>query len=158
MTTNAPSPSPSQIADAERVVRGFTAGAAAIGAIPVPGASVALVAENAAMVAAISATLGVEVTLTQVAASIGIFGAANQIGRRVFLEGARAMGWFAGPLGVAGISALGATTAALQTWTLGHLAIAIGRNGGRPLDQSTRDQTEREANSSFHRGDWRDSA
>jgi hypothetical protein len=43
------------------------------------------------------------------------------------------MGWFAGPAGVAGVCALGATTAGLQTWIVGKLAIAISENGGDPI-------------------------
>jgi hypothetical protein len=151
-------PTPAQIADAERIVRAFTAAAAATGAIPVPGASFAVVAENATMVAAVSSALGVEVTVAKVVASMGARAAVNQLGKRVFLEGARAMGWFAGPLGVAGVSALGATTAALQTWSVGQLAIAIGRNGGRVLDEAAGESASRDAEDRFRRGEWRDAA
>ena len=44
------------------------------------------------------------------------------------------MGWFSGPLGVAGISMLGATPAGLQTWCLGRVTIAIARHGGSVLE------------------------
>lgn len=121
------------IARAQNTVLYFTGVAAVTGAIPVPAASVAIVAENATMIATVGAELGARISLEAVVASLGVLGSVNMIGRAVFVEGARGMGWFAGPAGVAGVSALGATTAAVQTWCLGQLAIAIARNGGLAL-------------------------
>lgn len=145
----------SRLDKVERVVRNFTATAALTGAIPVPGASVAIVAENLTMLTIISAKLGVEVTPQKVAASWGALAIVNAIGRRLFVEGARMLGWAAGPLGVAGISVLGALTAALQTWVLGQLVIAIAENGGNPLDHAAALRLERDATLRFLRGEWR---
>lgn len=112
-------------AKAERLVREFTATAGLMGAIPVPGVAAALVAHNAAMVAAVAHALGAEVGWADVVAAFGLVDGANVLGRTVFVEAARLLGWFGGPLGVWGISALGATTAALQTWTIGQLTVAL---------------------------------
>lgn len=51
-------PSRNQLAQVAGIVRSFTAVAAAIG--HVPGASLAIVAENAAMISAVSATFSVK--------------------------------------------------------------------------------------------------
>lgn len=118
---------------AERTVWQFTAAAMATGAIPVPAVSAAIIAENTAMVAVIGSDMGQRVTMAAVVSSFGIVGALNSIGRAVFVEAARAMGWFAGPAGVGGVMALGAATAGLQTWAIGHLAIAVAENGGLAL-------------------------
>ena len=111
----------------------FTSTAAATGAIPVPMASAVIVAENAVMIAMIASQLAVPITPSVVIESLGFASTVNAIGRAVFVECARALGWFAGPAGVAGICALGATTAGLQTWIVGCLAIEIGKNSGRAL-------------------------
>ncbi len=118
---------------AESIVLKFTGVAVLTGAVPVPATSLAIVAENAAMVAAVASAMRVPVSLGAVVGSMGALGAANVFGRAVFVEGARALGWFGGPLGVGGVMALGATTAGLQTWTLGQLAISLCANGGAPL-------------------------
>lgn len=111
----------------------FTVAAAATGAVPVPAASAAIVAENAAMVNAIASAMGVPVSAATVVASLGPAGMANVFGRTVFVEAARAIGWAAGPLGLAGVSALGASTAALQTWIVAELTIAVCEHGGGKL-------------------------
>ena len=114
-------------------VRTFTVVAMATGAVPVPGASIAIVAESAAMVNAVASAYGVSISVGTVVAALGPAAAVNAIGRAVFVEGARLLGWAAGPFGIGAVSALGAATAGLQTWTLGQLAIALSENGGIPL-------------------------
>ncbi len=136
---------------AEEILVGFTVTAAATGAIPVPGASAAIIAENAVMVNAVASAMGVEVSLATVTASLGAVAGINVIGRTVFVEGARLLGWFAGPLGVAGVCALGATTAAIQTWVLGQLTIAICENGGRELPKQVAEQVAEDAKVSYER-------
>jgi len=120
---------------AEALLLRFTGAATITGAIPVPAASAAIVAENAAMIAAIGSAMAVKVSVQSVAASLGTVGAVNMVGRALFVEAARFMGWFAGPFGVWGVSVLGATTAGLQTWCLGRLAIAIAEHAGEPLEE-----------------------
>lgn len=140
--------SASELARAEDIVIGFTIAGAATGAIPVPGASLGIVAENTAMVGAIGAVFGHEVRAADLLAALSALGGINTVGHTIFIEGARAMGWFAGPLGVWGVSALGATTAALQTWTLGKLAIAYFEHGGQ-LSQHQASQVVDDARSEF---------
>lgn len=120
---------------ARAVVLRYTGIAAATGAVPVPAASAAIVAENAAMINEVAGCFGVPISVSTVVSSLGMAGVVNVLGRALFVEAARLMGWFAGPLGVAGVSALGASTAALQTITLGFLAIAIAENGGAELER-----------------------
>lgn len=122
----------------------------ATGAIPVPGASVAIVAENGAMIAAISSEMDVEITVGAVVEALGVAGAVNAIGRAVFVEAARAMGWFTGPFGVGGVMALGSVTAGLQTWVLGELAIALCARGGRPMPPEVTRKVLRDASHRFH--------
>lgn len=119
--------------NAERRLLELTGGAMLIGAVPVPAASTAIVAENAGMIAVIASEMGVPVTVETVLGSLGTVGTINIVGRTVFVEGARLLGWFAGPLGVPGVCVLGATTAGLQTWVIGRIAIAICEAGGREL-------------------------
>lgn len=118
---------------ARTVLLSFVAAATATGAVPVPATSLAIVAENAVMVHAIAATYGMTVDLQSVASSLGVIGSVNLIGRAVFVEAARAMGWFAGPLGVGGVMALGAFTSGMQAWMIGELAVAVCENGGRAI-------------------------
>jgi hypothetical protein len=134
---------------AQQVVRQFTAAAALIGAVPVPAASAAIVAENAAMVACVARELGVPVSLQTVAQSLRMLASVNLVGRALFVDIARLFGWAAGPLGLAGLSALGASTAGLQTWIVGQLAIAIGQNGGAVLSSEAASQVVAAARSSY---------
>jgi hypothetical protein len=122
-------PTQAQLAHAQRVVWGFTLAAAAKGAIPVPGMSIAIVANNTALIFAVADALGVPISIADVAQFLGTAAAANQVGRRAFVEIARGMGWAAGPFGVAGVALLGAATGATQTWAVGQAAIAVGRRG-----------------------------
>lgn len=141
-------------------VRQFTVGAMVAGAIPVPAASIAIIAENAAMVNAVASAMGVPVSIGTVTASFGLVGGLNLIGRNLFVEGARALGWFGGPFGVVAVSGLGATTAGLQTWLLGELTIAICENGGAPLEKETAERVIGQARIDFNavRGNLRRTA
>ncbi len=140
------------IKEAKQTVNQFTVAACATGAIPVPAASVAIVAENAAMIGKVASDLGVDVSLADVVASMGTVAAVNAMGRAVFVEAARAIGWFAGPAGVAGVCALGATTAGLQTYVLGNLAIAIAQNDGRALSPEKAKRIQAQATRGFKTG------
>lgn len=152
--SNAPAPlTYSALTAASRTVTKFTLAALATGAIPVPAASAAIVTENAAMIAVLTSELGVPVALKTMAESLGMAGTLNLLGRAVFDEAARAMGWFAGPAGVAGVSALGATTAGIQTWVVGRLAVEIAQNHGRPLGPAIARGTVRNATGSYR--EWR---
>jgi len=157
-TTTSPapaSPTPYALAAASRTVTKFTLAAMATGAIPVPATSAAIVAENAAMMTVLASQLGVPVTVETVTRSLGMAMTVNLLGRAVFVEAARAIGWFGGPAGVAGVSALGATTAGIQTWVVGHLAIEIARNHGRALAPAIARTAVRNATESFW--EWRQS-
>ena len=146
-----------QIEEARAVVRGFTLLAAGTGAVPVPGASAAILVENAVMFGVVGGTLGVPVTVESVLASLGVFGCLNAAGRQLFMEGARLMRWASGPLGLPGLCAWGAATAAGQTWALGQLAIAIAiaRNGGVPLPTTATQQVLENGLSDYASHAWR---
>lgn len=144
-----PVPSPDAVARARRTLLKFVGAAAVIGAVPVPATSAAIIAHNAALVNLIAADLGVPITVQTVLASTPFVVQANVIGRAVFVEAARAGGWFAGPFGVAGVCALGASTSALQAWMVGELAIAIARNGGFALSVSEAQAAIRAARNGF---------
>ena len=144
-----------RIEEARALVRGFTLLAAATGAVPSPGASGALILENAAMFAAVGGTLGVPVTVESVLTSVGLFGSLNMAGRQLFVEGAKLLGWATGPLGLPALCAWGAATAAGQTWALGQLAIAIARNGGGPLSPSATRKVLDEGLAEFSSDRWR---
>lgn len=133
----------------------FTSIALATGAAPVSCASAAIIAENAAMVACIASALGVRVSPSAVAASLGTMGAINMVGRTLFVEGARWMGWATGPLGLPAIMAWGAATAALQTWCVGHLAIAVCSNCGVPLTPEESRSVLKEAREEFDASQFR---
>lgn len=139
---------------ANKIIARHTAIASATGAIPVPGASVAIVAENAAMVAELSCLHEHEVGITEVLALTTSVGGVNIFGRTVFVEGAKMLGWAAGPFGLAAVSALGATTAGLQTFTLGQLAQAMLTSGGAPLSKSEVHSVAKQAKQDFHATTW----
>lgn len=145
-----PTPKP-DLALANQRKWAFTAAVGATGAIPVPAASLAICGETAVMVNTIASAMGIPVSPKTVAMSLGKVWIANAFGRAVFVEGARALGWLTGPLGVAGVSALGAFTAALQTWVIGELTIAICKVGGRVLTPEEAEDVVSGAEDSF---DW----
>ncbi len=124
-----------KIQKATEVVARYTLMAAGTGTAPVPSASVAVVAENGIMIAHVADVLSVEsITVGMVVRSMGIAASLNLLGRTVFIEGAKLLSWGTGSFWAAvGLSALGATTAGIQTYIIGSLAIEIGKNDGKCL-------------------------
>jgi hypothetical protein len=119
---------------AESIIAWYTLAASATGAIPVPAASAAIIAEDTAMIAHIASVMGVPVNIPTVAESLGCVGAINMIGRNLFIEGAKLLSWGTGSVwALAGLSALGASTAGIQTYILGRLAIEIAKHNGHSL-------------------------
>jgi hypothetical protein len=119
---------------AESIVAWYTLAAAATGAIPVPAASAAIVAENGGMISHVASAMGIPITVGTVVESMGMMGVANMIGRQLFIEGAKLLSWGTGSVwALVGLSALGAGTAGLQTYIIGRLAIEIAKNGGEAL-------------------------
>jgi hypothetical protein len=101
-------------------------------------ASTAIVANNGFLIAHLNGVMGTSVTWRGVAASLGVAGTLNIAGRQVFIEGAKALAWGTGSLwALVGLSALGASTAALQTYVIGLIALEIAKSGGEPLDATT---------------------
>ncbi len=125
-----------QINNAKEVVAYYTLAATGTGAIPVPAASAAIIAENGLMIAHIASKLGQAIDIQTVITSLGISGSLNIVGRNLFVEGAKLLSWGAGSIwAIAALSALGATTAGVQTYILGMLSIEIGKNNGEALTQ-----------------------
>lgn len=123
------------ILKAKEIVAYYTLAATTTGAIPVPAASAAIVAENGIMLSHIASTLGVNITVEMVIASIGLAGTLNFIGRNLFVEGARLLSWGTGSIWAAGgLMALGASTAGIQTYIIGMIAIEIAKNDGKQLE------------------------
>lgn len=115
----------------------YVLAATATGAVPVPAASAAIVAENALMINHIAAIYGHEISVRTVVASIGMLPAANMIGRAVFIEVARALCWGGAFVGAPVlVSAIGAGTAGLQTYLIGLITIEIAKRGGEKLSDS----------------------
>jgi uncharacterized protein (DUF697 family) len=126
--------------NAEKILAWYTLAASATGAVPVPAASAAIIAENSAMIAHISSVMGTPVSVKTVVESLGCVGAVNMIGRSLFIEGAKLLSWGTGSAwALAGLSAIGASTAGVQTYILGRLAIEIAKQEGASL----RDETAR---------------
>ncbi|MFI3220895.1 MAG: hypothetical protein QX189_17535 [Methylococcales bacterium] len=122
---------------AKEVVAYYTLSAAATGAFPIPAASAAIIAQNGLMLAHIASTLGVEITVEDIIKSLGVAGTANIAGRNFFIEGAKVLSWGTGSVwALAALSALGATTAGIQTYIIGCLTIEIAKNGCKPLSSS----------------------
>lgn len=142
---------PEAIDRAKEIVAYYTLAATGTGAVPVPATSAVIVVENGAMFAHIAAALGAEVTLSNVVESLGIAGTLNIAGRAVFLEGAKMLSWGTGSVwALAGLCALGATTAGAQTYALGRLAIEIAKNGGKPISSSAAAKLIDDAKSTFN--------
>jgi hypothetical protein len=119
---------------AESIVAWYTLAATATGAVPVPAASVAIVAENSAMITQVAAAMGIPISVGTVCASFGTMGLLNVMGRNLFIEGAKFLSWGTGSVwALAALSALGAGTAGLQTYMIGRLAIEVAKNGGEIL-------------------------
>ncbi|ACC69441.1 hypothetical protein PPMP20_09065 [Paraburkholderia phymatum] len=114
----------------------YVLAATATGAVPVPAVSAAIVAENSLMINHIAAIYGCEISVGTVIASIGMLGTANMIGREVFVEAARLLSWGAAFVGApAVVSAIGASTAGLQTYLIGLISIEIAKGGGEKLSR-----------------------
>lgn len=144
-------PTADQLTQARRVVAGYCVAAAATGAIPIPAASAAIVGETAAMLAHLSGVLGAPITWSTVLESMGFAATLNVLGRQVFIEGAKLLGWgAAGPLAAVALSGLGATTAGVQTYIIGLLAIEIGKNDGRAITAVAAHKVIEEGKSSYH--------
>jgi hypothetical protein len=123
------------------IVGWYTLAAATKGAIPVPATSLAIVANNGFMLTHICAVMGQNVGVMDVLVSVGVMQCFNSVGRTVFVEGAKLLGWGTGSWwAFFGLSALGATTAGLQTYTVGLISIEICKNGGQPIDKSLTSQ------------------
>ncbi|HAS6217576.1 TPA: hypothetical protein I7172_22130 [Vibrio vulnificus] len=148
-----------QINNAKEVVAYYTLAASATGAVPVPSASVAIVAENGLMIAHIESKLGQEIDVSTVLASLGMVGTLNVVGRNVFIEGAKLLSWGTGSAwALAALSALGATTAGVQTYIIGMLAIEIGKNGGKKLSSTHAEKVINQSKSSYSEftSEWKD--
>ena len=124
-----------QIKKATEIVAYYTLTASATGAVPVPASSVAIAVEDGIMLAHVADALGVApITISAVGRSMGVSASLNLIGRAVFIEGAKLLSWGTGSFwAAAGLITLGATTAGVQTYIVGRLAIEIGKNHGRAL-------------------------
>jgi uncharacterized protein (DUF697 family) len=122
---------------AKKIVANYTLLAAGSGAVPVPAASMVIVAQNGIMLAHIASAFGMKITVSSISESIGTAGSLNLIGRTVFMEGARLLAWGTGSIWAASaLSVLGASTAGLQTFIVGRIAIEIAKKGGQPLTKS----------------------
>lgn len=120
--------------NARNIVGWYTLAAAGTGAFPVPASSVAIVANNGFMIAHLSAIYASEISWQNVIASMGVAGTLNMAGRTVFIEAAKALAWGTGSVwALAGLSAIGAATAGLQTYIVGQIAIKIAQKSGKVL-------------------------
>ena len=122
------------IKHAQNVAGYYTVAAGAKGAVPVPGMSAAIMANNAFMVGHINSIMRSDIDLQDVVKFVGPAAGVNYFGRTAFVEIARSFGWLSGPLApaaLAGVSALGASTAALQTYILSQIAIELSKIGCR---------------------------
>jgi hypothetical protein len=127
-----------QIEQANKIVAWYTLAAAATGALPVPGASGAIVAENGIMISHVASAMGTPISVFTVVESIGFAGSLNIVGRNLFIGGAKLLSWGTGSVwALALLSSLGAATAGLQTYIIGRIAIEIGKHGGSILPDST---------------------
>lgn len=124
-----------KIEDAKEVVAYYTLAASATGAIPVPAASAAIIAQTGCMIAHVASKLGMNIDGSTVMASFGISGTLNVVGKNLFIEGGKLLSWGTGSVwALVALSALGAATAGVQTYTIGMLAIEICKNNGKALD------------------------
>ena len=139
-----------QVKTAERVVAYYTLAASGTGAIPVPAASIAVVSENGVMIAHIASALGYPIDIRAIVLSLGIAGTLNIVGRNVFIEGAKLLSWGTGSVwALVALCALGATTAGVQTYIIGRLAIEIGKNSGKTLESKRASQVIDDAKSGY---------
>lgn len=126
-----------QISKAKEIIAYYTLAASATGAVPVPAASAAIIAQNGVMLPHIASALGVEITVEDIIKSLGFASTANLVGRNLFIEGAKVISWGTGSVwAAAALSALGASTAGIQTYIIGCITIEIAKNGGKALTSS----------------------
>ena len=119
---------------AREIIGYYTIVAGLSGGVPVPATSAMVVANNGFMLAHISAVMRQNISWSGVVTSLGLAGSLNIAGRSVFVEAAKALGWGTGSLwALAALSAVGATTASLQTYAIGLIALEMARNGGEPI-------------------------
>ncbi len=86
------------------------------------------------MISHVASELGTSITLGSVFGAVKLMGTLNMAGRMLFIEGAKLLSWGTGSVwALVGLSALGATTAGVQTYIIGRLVIEIGKNGGAAL-------------------------
>lgn len=125
-----------RVKKARNILAKYTLAASATGALPVPAASGAIVAENAGMIAQIAAVMGEEISVSKVVSSIGTVGMINFVGRSVFIEVGKLLSWGTlNPWAAVALSGAGSATAGIQTYVVGLLAIEIGKTGGDILEQ-----------------------
>lgn len=133
-----------------RVVAAYTIAATVTGAVPVPAASAAIVLENVAMITQLASVMQQPVEPSKVVLSMGTLATINMGGRTLFIEAARLLSWGSGQIWIqVALSAIGATTAGLQTFILGSLAIAVAKNGNRPLDMLAASNIIKQAKESY---------
>jgi hypothetical protein len=126
-----------QIANARARRNQFVATAMLTGAVPVPAASAAVALESATCVAVISGELGIPMELNVVLGTLSSAGV-QSVFKAMFLEGARLIGWFTGPFGMAPLCALGAVTAGLQIFVLSEMTIALAIHGPLTAPQAAK--------------------
>ena len=132
------------------IVAYYTLAASATGAVPVPATSAAVAAENGLMLAHIASAMGAPLDISTIAGSIGIAGSLNVLGRTIFIEGAKLLSWGTGSIWAAlALSALGATTAGMQTYLIGRIAIEICKNHGQKLESAKAQQIIDDAKASY---------
>lgn len=132
------------------VLQKYVLAASATGAIPVPAASAAIVAENSLMVNHIASIFGCEISAGTIVASIGPLTTANLIGRALFIEAARLLSWGAAFTGAPVlISAIGAGTAGLQTYLIGLITLEIAKRGGEKLPGTVAESILRKGKGDF---------
>jgi len=135
---------------AETIVVKYTLAATATGAIPVPAASGAIVAENAAMIAQVASSMGEQITVGKVVSSIGGVGMINLVGRSLFIEAGKLLSWGTlNPWAAVALSGAGSATAGIQTYIIGCLAIEIGKTGGMVLEHDAAERITGSAKTSY---------
>jgi hypothetical protein len=135
---------------ARRIVGWYTLAASGIGAVPVPASSAAVIANNGLMIGHIQSKMDSDVSWEKVIMSFGTATTINLGGRAVFIEVAKLISWGTGSAwALALLSAVGASTAGLQTYIVGLIAIEIAEKGGSPLSTDKADEIIKQAKSSY---------
>lgn len=85
---------PSHMPDEVRhVIKIYVLAAGVTRAVPLPGSSLAIKAETAAMLAKIAAATGRPIDIHLLIRALGLAGSVNVFGRQVFVEFAHAISW-----------------------------------------------------------------